>query len=427
MQTIYEVKEQAVTDTPLLVFDCVLPDGRAEHWSTHAVTVGGVAYDARVMAHNVFELQAASDQGIDGIPRITLALGNADSHFSEIERATGFKGARLRASFLFYDLRNDAAATESAVLFQGICNPPDEIREATFRITATNRMNLQRLLLPQVRIQRRCGWEFPSNDAQRTEAVDGGTSGKYSRFYRCGYSAGVTGGAGAMNGAAPFTSCGFTRGDCTSRGMFLNFGGLEFVPPAIQVRTSGDKDFHTSAVAVNAGRYNDFVPVVYGTAWYNPPLVFARNDGNLTRMEVLLGIGEMQSVLKVLVNDVEIPAGVAGVNMTGTGWYNVPTLGARTGAVDPNFTDGDPYGSMAYASVVVPNRLNNGTTLPSVAVLAQGLKLPVYGTDGAFAGEQFSANPAWIVLDMLRRCATNRFRRWICTETRSRCRVSNAT
>ena len=44
----------------------------------------------------------------------------------------------------------------------------------------------------------------------------------------------------------------------------------------------------------------------------NPPVVFARNDGNLTRMEVLLGMGEMQGVLKVLVNDVEIPAGVTG-------------------------------------------------------------------------------------------------------------------
>ena len=39
MQTIFELKEQAVTDTPLLLFDCVLPDGRTEHWSTHAVTV----------------------------------------------------------------------------------------------------------------------------------------------------------------------------------------------------------------------------------------------------------------------------------------------------------------------------------------------------------------------------------------------------
>ena len=45
---------------------------------------------------------------------------------------------------------------------------------ATFRITATNRMNLQRLLLPQVRIQRRCPWEFPATEAQRTEALDGG-------------------------------------------------------------------------------------------------------------------------------------------------------------------------------------------------------------------------------------------------------------
>ena len=30
----YELKEQAVTDTPLLLFDCVLPGGHAEHWST---------------------------------------------------------------------------------------------------------------------------------------------------------------------------------------------------------------------------------------------------------------------------------------------------------------------------------------------------------------------------------------------------------
>ena len=203
------------------------------------------------------------------------------------------------------------------MIFQGICNPPDEIREATFRITASNRMNLQRLVLPQVRIQRRCPWEFPASEAQRTEAVDGGASGKYSRYYRCGYSAGVAGGEGSWMAGAPFAVCGYTRADCEARGMFTHFGGIEFVPPAISVRTYGDKNWHTSAVAVNQTRYNDFVPMVYGTAWYQPPVVFARNDGNLTRMEVLLGIGEMQGVLKVLVNDVEIPVGVAGTNMTG--------------------------------------------------------------------------------------------------------------
>src|ERR1022692_346457 len=408
MQTIFELKEQAVTDTPLLLFDCVLSDGTTEHWSTHAVSVGGVAYSARVLGHNVFELQASSDQGADGVPKISLVLGNADSHCSEIERATGWKGARLTAGLVFYDLRNGAPLTDRSVIFQGICNPPDEILEATFRITATNRMNLQRLLMPQVRIQRRCPWEFPSDAAQRTEAVDGGASGKYSRYYRCGYSPGVTNGTGTLNGSVAFTGCGYTRSDCQARGMLVNFGGLEFVPAEISVRAYG-KSSSTSAVSVNTARYNDFVPMIYGTAWYNPPVVFGRNDGNLTRMEVLLGLGAMQGVLTVLVNDIEIPVGVNGTNMTGTGWYNVPTLGTRSGAFDLNFLDGsgqpagDPYGSMAYLSVVVPNRINNGTTLPKVTVLVQGLKLPVYGADGSYISDQFTNNTAWVLLDILRR------------------------
>src|ERR1035437_6256419 len=204
MQTIFELKEQAVTDTPLLLFDCVLPDGQTEHWSTHAVSVGEIAYSARVRRHNVFELQASSDQGGDGVRRIALVLANAHYHCSEIERATGWKGARLTAGLVFYDLRNAAPLPERSVIFQGICNPPDEILEATFRLPAPPRMNLQRLLLPQVRIQRRCPWELPSDEQQRAEAVDGGASGKYSRYYRCGYSPGVAGGTGTLDGSAAF-------------------------------------------------------------------------------------------------------------------------------------------------------------------------------------------------------------------------------
>jgi hypothetical protein len=408
MQTISELKEQAVTDTPLLVFDCVLSNGQTEQWSTHQVTVDGATYQPRVLQHSAFDIQTASDQGIDGSPRISVVLANADSHFSEIERATGWKGARLTVGFLFYDLRNDAPLTDTAVVFQGICNPPDQIKESTFRLTAINRMNLQRLLLPQVRIQRRCPWEFPATAGQRTEAVNGGANGKYSLYYRCGYSAGVAGGTGSLNGGAPFTSCGYTRQDCQARGMFTRFGGLEFVPPAISVRGYG-KDWSTSAVSDNQARYNDYVPMVYGTAWWEPLVVFARNDGNLTRMEALLGIGEIQGVLTVLVSGVEIPMGVSGRNMTGTGWYNIQTMGTRDGAFDYNFLDGsgnpagDPYGSMAYLSVVVPNQLNNGTSLPTVKVLAQGLKVPTYAADGTYISDQFSSNPAWILLDVLRR------------------------
>ena len=408
MQTVYELKEQALTDTPILVFDCTLSNGQTEHWSTHAITIGATAYQARVLEHSAFEIQTASDQGVDGSPRISILLANADSHFSEIERSCGWKGARITAGFLFYDLRNEGPASETVTLFQGICNPPDEIREATFRVTAVNRMNLQRLVLPPIRIQRRCPWQFPESLDHRTEGLDGGAAGRYSLYYRCGYSPDIAGGCGAMNSGAPFASCGYTRADCQARGMQNRFGGIEFVPPAIPVRAYG-KDWTASAVSVNQARYNDFVPMVYGTAWYTPPVVFARNDGNLTRMEVLLGVGPMHDVLKVLVNDVEIPLGVAGTDMTGTGWYNVPTLGGRDGAFDNNFLDGtghpagDPYGSMAYLAVVVPTRLSNGTSLPSVKVLAQGLVLPAYGMDGTYTGDQFSANPAWILLDILRR------------------------
>lgn len=408
MQTISELKEQAVTDTPLMVFDCVLAGGQAEHWSTHAVAVGGTQYAARVVQHSAFDIQTASDQGVDGSPRISLVLANADSHFSEIERATGWKGAQLTVSFLFYDLRNGAPLTDRVVVFQGICNPPDQIKESTLRLTATNRMNLQRLLLPEVRIQRRCPWNFPATAAQRAEAVNGGANGKYSLFYRCGYSADQAGGCGNLNAGAAYTSCGYTMADCSARGMKQRFGGLEYVPPATAVRGYG-KDWTTSAVSVNQARYNDFVPMVYGTAWYEPLVTFARNDGNLTRMEVLLGIGQMQAVLTVLVNDIEIPVGIAGMNMTGTGWYSLETLGARDGAFDPNFKDasgqpaGDPYGGMAYLSVVVPNQINDGNSLPTVKVLAQGLLVPVYGGDGTYISDQFTNNPAWILLDVLRR------------------------
>ena len=105
MQTIFDLKEQPVTDTPLLVFDCVLPDGQTESWSTHQVTIGESTHAARVLQHNVFEIQTASDQGVDGMPRISFLLANADAQCSEIERSTGWKGARLTVGFLFYDLR----------------------------------------------------------------------------------------------------------------------------------------------------------------------------------------------------------------------------------------------------------------------------------------------------------------------------------
>src|SRR6266849_2414816 len=318
MPTAFQVKEQGVTDTPLLLFDCQFQGGLTENWSTHQVTLAGITYAARVLRHNLYEIQTSSDLGVDAIPKISLSLANADSHFSEIERSSGFKGATLTVSFAFFDITQGTATTAVLTLFKGIFNPPDEITESTFRVTAANKMNMQRVLMPQVRVQRRCPWEFPATLEQRQEAVNGGANGKYSRFYRCGY----------------------TRSDCEARGMFnqdnslqatRRFGGMEFVPSSTLVRSSGQSSRYWSPVVSNVALYNDFVPLIYGTVWYSPSIVFARNDGNLTRIEVLLGMGEIHSVIKVLVNGIDIPQGHAGTNMTGTGWFNLFSTGTRTG------------------------------------------------------------------------------------------------
>ena len=79
-----------------------------------------------MLQHNLFEIQTASDQGVDGIPRISLLLANADSHFSEIERAAGWKGARLRSVPVLRPAQRRGGDGRVGD-FQGICNPPDEI------------------------------------------------------------------------------------------------------------------------------------------------------------------------------------------------------------------------------------------------------------------------------------------------------------
>jgi hypothetical protein len=418
MPTIDQLKEQEATPAPVFLFDCVLQTGVVERWSTHAVTFNSNNYAARLLRHNLFVLQASSDDGLDSTAKISVTLANADSHFSQIERETGFKGGQLTIQLVFFDFSTSLPVSEARVIFRGVGNTADEITESTFRVTFNNRFNLQRIVLPDVRIERRCPWSFPTTSAQRLEAVTGGAKGEYSALYRCGYSPDQTGGVGTLNSGAPFTTCDFTRANCEARGMFsqdassnptMRFGGFEFVPAQIQVRSFGEGGTHASPLIDNLALYNDFVPLVYGTAWFQPPVVFARNDGNLTRMEVLLGMGEIDSIITVVVNDIEIPEGVTGVDMTATGWYNVVTPGTRSGAFDLNFTDssgnplGDPYGSMAVLSVVVPNRISNGQSLPTVQVLLRGLQLESFDNTGASLGEAFTNNPAWVILDVLRR------------------------
>ncbi len=399
MGTINQVKQLPEPDTPLLFFQCVLPSGDVEYWSTHSLPFNGQPYSARVLKHNLFDLQLSADDAMDGITQLSVVLANADSALSEVNTAIGFKGSQLTVYFAFADLPSGSITTESTVLFRGIAGDPDEIAEDSLTLSFTNKLSLQRIPVPEVRIQRSCAWNFPGDFDQRTEAKDGGTSGSYSRFYRCGYSADIAGGVGNLNAGQAYTSCDKSRGQCQQRGMFAQdasgntterFGGFEFVPSAIMVRTSGATTSHVSPLLDNSAKYNDPVPIVYGTGWLKAPVIFARNDGNLTHMEVLLGMGPIQSILKLVVNDVEIPQGVQGQDMTTTGWYNIVTTGTRQGNFNLDFTDssgtplGDPYGSISVLSIVVPNRISSGKSIANVEVLLQGIQIDLYNSDGTF-------------------------------------------
>ncbi|MGD0616583.1 MAG: phage tail protein [Bryobacteraceae bacterium] len=416
--SVYELKEEETPGTPLFLFDCTLGDGSVQSLSTHAVSWSGNIYQARVLDHNAFEFQNGTNDTVGSTASLRVLLADADAVMTQVDQTVGWKGAEVVVTFLFFDLAAATAASDSIVVFRGTADPVNQATETTLRLSFVNRLNLQRSYLPAVRIQRLCPWAFPGNSAQMEEAVSGGTAGVSSPFYECGYSAGLTGGVGNLNGSVPFTTCALSRSDCQLRGMFdqdssgnvtCRFGGIEFVPPQIMVRSYGERGRHLSPVLDNLAVYNDCVPLVYGRGWYQPPIVFARNDGNLTRMEVLLSSGIIDGVDTVVVNDVEIPAGQPNINMTGTGWYNVVSTGTRNGAFDLDFVDnagnplGDPYGSMAYLSVVVPNQISDGTTLPEIDVLIRGLHLATYDTTGALLSTVFTNNPAWVLLDILQR------------------------
>ncbi len=86
----------------------------------------GTEYVSRVVRTNIFEMQAASDGGVDTIPKISFELANVDGIMSELQQTKGFKGATLSVRFVFFDLAQNAATTDILPIFQGILDSPGE-------------------------------------------------------------------------------------------------------------------------------------------------------------------------------------------------------------------------------------------------------------------------------------------------------------
>lgn len=406
MTSLYAIKEAAVLDTPVLLFDFTLRNGSQLRWSTHPVVYDGHAYSARVMRHDAFEMRLAADGISEAGGRVTITLANADGFFAPMEVAAAWKGGDLKVRFVFFDLSGGAATSDSRVLFRGTCGGLDHVTESSVRLSFHNRLAIQRVTLPSVRVQSLCPWQFPADGMQRQIAVDGGAQGSYSPLHACGYSPDIAGGVGNVGSTGPFAFCDRTRRSCEERGMFsadsngrttARFGGCDARETTLGASATGGIGGH------------ELIPVVYGTCWIDPPIVFSSQSGGLQHYQVLLGLGPIQGPLKVLANRFDIPEFHSNLVVESTGWYRVVSSGSRVGAFDPDLQQPDtspatgPYGSVAYLHLALPASIQSGRSLPRVEVLVDGMLLPRYDLDGSSLGTAFTKNPAWVLLDILKR------------------------
>jgi hypothetical protein len=413
--TLLESKEQAVIGTTTLLCELQLSDGTALRWANRHVQWNGHNYTARLIEDGAPSWRISGDLALENSGAIPLLLANADGAISELRKTGKLIGAAIT---MFAGVMEDGSVINAEAVFTGLVDNVLEAGSRQAKLLVQSRLNSIRASFPPMRIQKKCAWAFPANEEERQAALSSGEDGRYSPLFRCGYSAGMAGGFGNLNGSQPYTTCDYSRASCEERGMFdrdssgqitRRFSGIQYLPPIIQVRGHGESSGRVSNLVSLDARYNDVIPAVYGMGWLQAPVVFARNDGNLTRMEVLLGLGEIEDAVKVVVNGYEIPRADDSRNMTGSGWYHLVSRGGRTGDFNLNFADsqgnpqGDPYGSLAYLSIVVPNQISTGKTTPKVEVLMKGIRLPVLDAEGHLLDTAWSANPAWIVCDILRR------------------------
>jgi hypothetical protein len=394
-------KELARTYQPLLLAEFVFTDGTVLRCATHGLRTsdGGFQYAGndylpRILNQDIAALQILSEQGIALPPSVSIQLNDGDKYiWTNYEKAKGFKGAKLTLRFVFWNVDANDFSSDYLTPFVGFCSAPS-LDETTLTVRAVSLLNMEQTLLPTIRVQKTCPWIFPETAAQRQEGADSPDS----FYYECGYSPDASGGnaRGNLNGGVPYTKCNHTKADCQARGMFEKdsalrmtgrFGGVQWDPPQ-SFRSRGyltgkwEEGFNTS----NEAKYGDFVPFVYGTAWVDPIICNVVGDANYTAFEALICFGEVDDILRVIVNDVEVPAastmthGSLPVKDVLFHW-NLVNRGHRDGGpAQGNIYEGkgDPYGSFCTILITVPRKLADSSSVPRVRVLVRGPRIRQY-------------------------------------------------
>ena len=379
---------------------------------------GGNDYAGRIISQEIGAVQGYDSTGIDLIPRVSLTLADADKALKlNYEDVYGFAGAQLDLTFVFWDADSTTFSSDSIIRFRGICDAAQSDAE-TLTVTAANKLNLQRRQLPPVPFQRRCPWIFPTTSTARQAAADNPDD----ISYECGYSPDASGSNARGNyssGTTPFTSCGYTKADCVARGMYITdslsrktgrFGGVQreaFGNSSSREYTSGQViQIQNNPSETTLGQA---IPMVYGTAWVDAAVLPVYGDGNSTRFEASVCLGEVENILHVVVNNETLQPATdvtGGVNYrvdNALFRYNVVNRGGRSGA--PNLDvpwngDDDPSGSRCTILCVVPRRVAEASSTPRVRVLVQGPKIRVY-TDTSTYSNVYTDNPVWVIMDLL--------------------------
>src|SRR5258708_5780353 len=189
LTTITDAKELAITYQPVLLAEVRFVDRSVLRLADEnfVLSDGGpqfLGHDwlPRLKTQNLGAIQATSDNGIVQSPTLELVLADADKEMlTQWENAKGFKGAKVRVLMAMWDADTTTFSANYAVKFIGVCNAP-EWDESTLTVSAVNKLNLSRTMLPTTRIGRTCPWIFPTNHEQRLEAANNYDS----PFYLCG-------------------------------------------------------------------------------------------------------------------------------------------------------------------------------------------------------------------------------------------------
>ena len=394
-------KELTIAYQPLLLAEFYWPDGTVLRCATHGLRAGdggyqyaGNDYLPRILNQDIAATQMLADHGAAMAPAVTLVLNDADRYlWTNYEQTLGFRGARLVLRFVFWNVGANDFSSDYLTPFVGVCSAP-WVDETTLIVRATSLLSMEQTMLPSVRVQKTCPWLFPATRAQREE----GANDRNSWFFACGYAPDVEGenARGNLNGSEPFTSCGYTKSDCQARGMYDRdaqnritgrFGGVQWDPPAsFRSRSYLTGKWEEGWNNSNEAKYGDYAPMVYGTAWVEPVVLNVVGDANYTSFECLVCYGEVGDILRVVVNDVEVPPATTITHQPlqvadPIFWWALVNRGDRDGGpaqAPPYNGQGDPYGSLCVIQVTVPRRLADPSGVPRVRVLVRGARVRKY-------------------------------------------------